>query len=152
MTGYGHFIKQHRLRSGYRNQTEFAKKTGISTATVSRIESEIQRPSPETLKTYAKYLTTTSYVELMVTCGYWDEAELLEDPKKEDKTISYIKEKDDTQEESSAIELLGKINLSHKDLLKEFELVIDGQRLTEAEAKLVISFIRTNRQMKNDND
>jgi transcriptional regulator with XRE-family HTH domain len=75
---YGKFIEHHRVASGFKSQRRLAEKTGISSATISRIEAGIQRPEPETLKTLAKYLHSTSLVELMVVCGYWDEDELLE--------------------------------------------------------------------------
>ncbi|WP_019536550.1 helix-turn-helix domain-containing protein [Paenibacillus ginsengihumi] len=77
-SGFGKFIERHRIASGYKSQRRLADKTGISSATISRIEAEIQKPEPETLKILAKHLHTTSLVELMVVCGYWDEDELLE--------------------------------------------------------------------------
>jgi transcriptional regulator with XRE-family HTH domain len=79
MEGYGEFIRKHRIASGYKSQRRLADKCGISSATISRIEKEIQKPEARTLKTLAQYLETTSYVELMVVCGYWDKDELLDD-------------------------------------------------------------------------
>lgn len=74
----GKFIAYHRVKSGFKSQRQLADKTGISSATISRIESGIQRPNVETLKVLSQHLHTTSLVELMVVCGYWDEDELLE--------------------------------------------------------------------------
>lgn len=75
---FGKFIAYHRVKSGFRSQRQLAEKTGISSATISRIESGIQRPNADTLKVLAQHLHSTSLVELMVVCGYWDEDELLE--------------------------------------------------------------------------
>jgi len=74
----GKFIAYHRVKSGFKSQRQLAEKTGISSATISRIEAGIQRPNAETLKVLAQHLHTTSLVELMVVCGYWDEDDLLE--------------------------------------------------------------------------
>jgi transcriptional regulator with XRE-family HTH domain len=67
---YGEFIKKHRLLSGYKRQNQLANATGISTATISRIENEIQIPEVRTLKTLSFYLHTTTLKELMDACGY----------------------------------------------------------------------------------
>ncbi|MBB6675962.1 helix-turn-helix domain-containing protein [Cohnella lubricantis] len=75
---YGAFIKHHRLASGYKSQRRLADATGISAATISRMEDGLNRPTPETLKELSKVLDTTSYTELMVVCGYWDKDELLD--------------------------------------------------------------------------
>lgn len=153
MVGYGEFIKRHRLASGYKSQRRLAEKSGISAATISRIESEIQLPEVRTLQTLAHYLETTTYVELMVVCGYWDKDELLDD---EDSTVYEIeKNKDKSVREDSTDydtskngkELIKKIDLSDEDLLKEFNLELDGRSLTEEEARGIIAYIRSLRQM-----
>lgn len=56
----------------------FAEAIGILVAMISRIEAEIQKPEPDTLKVFAKHLHTILLVELMVVCGYWGEDELFE--------------------------------------------------------------------------
>lgn len=90
---YGQFIRHHRLASGYKSMRSLADATGVSEATISRAESEISKPTPETVKALAKKLHTTSLVELMVVCGYWDEEELLE-PIQEIKESSVPNEKE----------------------------------------------------------
>jgi transcriptional regulator with XRE-family HTH domain len=113
MEGYGEFIKKHRIASGYKVLRRLADKSGISAATISRIENEIQKPEIRTLKTLAQYLETTSYVELMVVCGYWDKDELLEDVNEdpnEVNEINYI----NTENEKEFIE---HIDMSDEDLL-----------------------------------
>ncbi|WP_165921189.1 helix-turn-helix domain-containing protein [Paenibacillus albiflavus] len=68
--GYGEFIKQHRLESGFKSQRQLADITGISSATLSRIEAEVQRPHIETLGILANHLHTTNLRELMDVSGY----------------------------------------------------------------------------------
>lgn len=150
--GYGEFIKRHRIASGFKSQRKLAEKTGISSATISRIESEIQKPEFETLKILAEYLETTTLVELMVRCGYWGEEDLLED---HDLSSQYLvvksqkKHKENTSSsDRNEDDFISKINLSDDDLLKQFDLKIDGESLTEEEAKGIIAYVRSLRQMK----
>jgi transcriptional regulator with XRE-family HTH domain len=69
----GEFIARHRKLSGFSSQRQLADKSGISSATISRIEKNIQKPNVETLKSLSKYLKSTSYKELMLSAGYWTE-------------------------------------------------------------------------------
>ncbi|MBU8567601.1 helix-turn-helix transcriptional regulator [Virgibacillus pantothenticus] len=89
----GKFIAEHRKESGFKSQRQLAEKSGISAATISRIESNTQRPNPETLKTLSRYLKTTSYQELMIIAGYWEENDGT------NKEISDIYENEHTKEE-----------------------------------------------------
>lgn len=164
--GYGEFIKKHRIESGFKSQRRLADKTGISSATISRIESEIQKPEVETLKTLADYLETTSLVELMVKCGYWNEEELLESNTQSGKSnelismylakqsgASMVQEvgrvnRSESSTDSNEDEFINKINLSDEALLKQFDLKVDGESLTEEETKGIIAYIRSLRQMK----
>ncbi|MBT2647223.1 helix-turn-helix transcriptional regulator [Bacillus sp. ISL-34] len=148
--GYGEFIKRNRIASGFTKQVQLAEKSGITAATISRIEKEIQKPSMETLKELARFLTSTSYVELMVACGYWDEEELLEGPYvisddkplilKEDSSEYVSKSKKPTPVEDDFIE---NIDLSDEELLKQFNIQIDGMNLTEDETKGIIAYVRS---------
>lgn len=139
MKNYGEFIKHHRLASGFKTQRKFAEVTGVSAATISRIEDNKHRPAPETIQAFANHLKSTSLVELMVVCGYWDEENL-------------NGEKTDTKENSDSFanerEFVEKIDLSDQELLRQFKLVVDGRELTPDEAKSVIAFVRVQRQMK----
>lgn len=146
--GYGEFIKKHRLLSGYKSQRRFAEKTGISPATISRIESEIQKPEVETLKAMAEYLDTTTLVELMVVCGYWGEEELLEGSNQNVKTpAAALKEDSGSYSKSNEEEFINSIDLSDEEVLGQFDLKIDGRSLTESEAKGIIAYIRSLRSM-----
>jgi transcriptional regulator with XRE-family HTH domain len=73
--GYGEFIKRNRIASGFTRQVQLADKSGITPATISRIEKELQKPSVETLRELAPFLTSTTYAELMVVCGYGEKEE-----------------------------------------------------------------------------
>lgn len=68
----GNFIKHHRIASGFHSQRQLAEKSGISSATISRVESELQKPNIETLKTLSRFLKTTSLFDLMVVAEYWE--------------------------------------------------------------------------------
>ncbi|MDF1997616.1 helix-turn-helix domain-containing protein [Peribacillus frigoritolerans] len=147
--GYGEFIKRNRIASGFTKQVQLAEKSGITAATISRIEKEIQKPSMETLKELARFLTSTSYVELMVACGYWDKEELLEEtyvfddkaPRvKEDSPVYVSKSKKPSPVEDDFIE---NIDLSDEELLKQFNFQIDGMNLTEDETKGIIAYVRS---------
>ncbi|MEJ9151055.1 helix-turn-helix transcriptional regulator [Bacillus smithii] len=146
---YGEFIKKHRILSGYKSQRQLAEKTGISSATISRIENEIQKPEVETLKQLAPYLTSTSLVELMVVCGYWDEDELLEEKSTGKELIGEYLNKQKETPASNEEEFIGKIDLSDEEILEQFDLQIDGRSLTEEETKGIIAYVRSLRQMKN---
>ncbi|MBS4188670.1 helix-turn-helix transcriptional regulator [Bacillus sp. FJAT-49705] len=140
---FGEFIAQHRKLSGFKSQRQLAEKSGVSSATISRIESEIQKPEVDTLKSLASHLTSTSFVELMVVCGYWDKEELLEDNLTVQESIeTYVSAKDSSEEE-----FVEKIDLTDEDLLKQFDLRIDGRSLTKGEAKGIIAYVRSLRQM-----
>jgi len=152
MIGYGDFIKKHRLASGFKSQRRLAEKTGISPATISRIESEIQLPEIRTLQTLSHYLETTSYVELMVVCGYWDEDELLEDlSAKENSNDQFVAEENNSyshkKSPSNEEDFIESIDLTDEELAKQFDLRIDGQKLTEDETKGIIAYIRSLRQI-----
>mgnify|MGYP001248588970 CR=1 FL=1 len=66
----GEFVALHRKKSGFTSQRKLADESGISSATISRIEKNLQKPSPDTLRTLALSLGSTSYRELMIQSGY----------------------------------------------------------------------------------
>lgn len=140
METYGDFIKRHRILSGYKSQRRLAEKSGISNATISRIEANLHLPEVETLKQLAPYLTSTSLVELMVVCGYWDEDELLEDLNEGQNKSKYINTKNERG-------FLHDIDLSDEELLKRFDIKIDGKSLSKEEAQGIIAYVRSLRQM-----
>lgn len=147
--GYGDFIKKHRIASGYKSQRALAEKSGISNASISRMEQELHKPEKRTVQTLAEYLPSTSYVELMVVCGYWSEDELLEDIVKDPeppKPATRIEIKETPT--PFAEELVKSLDLSDEELLKQFDLKIDGQHLTKEETQGIIAYIRSLRQMQ----
>lgn len=154
MDGYGEFIKKHRLASGYKSRRQLAEKSGISAATISRIEREIQKPETRTLKNLAPYLESTSYVELMVVCGYWDEEELLEPINGKELVGEYNKvheEKKSVSEKTPSKnekEFIDGLELSDEKLLEQFNLKLDGKKLSEDEARGIIAYLRSLRSIE----
>jgi len=67
----GKYIRELRLKAGYKTQKDLSVASGISQTTLSRVEGEIQKPFPDTLMTLSKYLQV-SYAELMMKAGYFD--------------------------------------------------------------------------------
>lgn len=68
---FGEFLKEIRIRYGYKTQKQLADISGISQTTLSRIEAGTQRPQPETLRVLAEYLRPYTYGELMEQAGYF---------------------------------------------------------------------------------
>jgi transcriptional regulator with XRE-family HTH domain len=121
--GYGEFIKKHRLLSGHKTQRKLALATGISHATIARIEKEIQVPEVRTLKTLSIYLTSTTYKDLMEVCGY-DVDDII----------------DKTKEMS--------IDILDVSLNENINLSIDGKVLTVEELMFVAENVRMLRKFK----
>ncbi|MBT2641709.1 helix-turn-helix transcriptional regulator [Bacillus sp. ISL-41] len=67
---YGEFLKHHRLTSGYATQKVLAEKAGLSTATISKIESNYQCPEPRTIQLLSEHLHSTNFEELMKAFDY----------------------------------------------------------------------------------
>ncbi|MCM3783709.1 helix-turn-helix domain-containing protein [Neobacillus mesonae] len=66
----GDLIRAERIKEGFTTQKMFADKTGVSPATLSRIEKNTQKPNPETLMLFSKHLPNLTYADLMKTAGY----------------------------------------------------------------------------------
>jgi transcriptional regulator with XRE-family HTH domain len=140
--GYGEFIKRHRLASGFKSQRQLADKIGINNATISRIEAGTQQPEVKTLQILSNVLETTNFMELMMVCGYWSEEDLLED------NPIFLNHKDQNEQYSNELELVKDIHLDDEELLKQFDIKIDGRSLSEEEALYIIACVRSLRQMK----
>lgn len=67
----GKIIKRLRIQAGYDSLGELYRASGVPISTLSRIESDTQKPQPETLKKLAPYLNV-SQEELMTAAGYLD--------------------------------------------------------------------------------
>jgi transcriptional regulator with XRE-family HTH domain len=120
LQGYGEFIKKHRTLNGYKSQRKFAKITGISHATISRIESEVQQPERRTLQALATYLRTTTLSELMGVCSYGESY-------KGDRSI---------------------IDFVDGNILDKFDIKVNGESLTNDELMGIVAFVKTVREMK----
>ncbi len=68
----GKIIKHLRIQAGYKSLGELHRESGVPISTLSRIESGIQKPQPETLTRLAPYLNV-SQEKLMAAAGYLDE-------------------------------------------------------------------------------
>lgn len=67
----GVVIARARIKAGYKSQRKLSEASGISNATISRIEAGTQRPDPETLRLLS-YVLDVPYEELMQAAGYID--------------------------------------------------------------------------------
>lgn len=74
---FGIFLAKMREKSGFKSQRQLTLVSGISSATLSRIEAGTQRPQPDTLKTLSKHLKDVTYEELMKKAGYFEVLELM---------------------------------------------------------------------------
>lgn len=138
---FGDFLRRLRKSKGFKSQKEFSEATGVSQASISRIEDNSQTPTPDTLKVFSKVLNF-SYADLMVKAGYWDEGDLLGD---------YAEYKEDNKrllKEDVASYFVGSLALDDEKLLDKFQLTLDGKPLTEEEAKGIIAYLRSLRSLK----
>lgn len=69
---FGEFIESLRISSGFKSKRSFAEASGISPATISRIEAGIQDPAPNTIAILAKHLKGYSQEELQAAAGWMD--------------------------------------------------------------------------------
>lgn len=138
---FGEYLKKIRTSKEI-SINKLSSMSGISNAQISRIENGVRGvPKPETIEKLAKALNT-SYVEMMVVAGYWDEEELLE-------PIGDSREIKETPNKYEK-EFVESLELSDDKLLKQFKLKLDGKKLTEAEAKGVIAYLRSLRSIDNE--
>ncbi|CAM4272357.1 helix-turn-helix domain-containing protein [Paenibacillus xylanexedens] len=68
----GDVIKEARIQNGFKTMKDLSIVSGVSPATLSRIEKNTQDPSPETLMKISKHLNNITYGELMKVAGYLD--------------------------------------------------------------------------------
>ena len=153
---YGEFIKAHRIKSGYGSQRKLAEKMNVSNSTIAKIEKEVHKPDAKTLKEMSKYLTSTSLVELMVVCGYWDEEDLLEElpssaleilggeQYKDSRSLNKSFETIETNEDK----FIEDLDLANEELYKKYDIKIDGEKISKEEADMFIASIRALRSMR----
>lgn len=68
---FGSYLTSLRISAGYESQRQLAIQAKVSPATISRIESGMQRAEPETLEKLAPLLGVT-HEELLSQSGYLD--------------------------------------------------------------------------------
>lgn len=64
-------------------------------------------------------------------------------------TTEYLLGKSESSE-SPESEFMRRLELSDPDSMEDFNLFLDGKQLTRDEARIVIAFLRTNRQLKEE--
>jgi len=81
-------IKRLRLKAGFDSLGELSRVSDVTVATLSRIESGIQTPSPKTLKKLAPFLNV-NHENLMMAAGYLNDndEDLVPTPKEEHLTF-----------------------------------------------------------------
>lgn len=67
---FAEWFKMMRIQSGYKTQKDLADMSGVSRATISRVEAGLQKPDPDTLTNVSVFMTATTYEELMLKAGY----------------------------------------------------------------------------------
>lgn len=112
---FGLWLSKRRESCRYASQRQLALKSGVSPATISRIESGIQKAEPDTLARLAPYLSI-SHEELMAIAGYIDirDVERIVDPAPKDL----------------------------EEFLKESNIEYDGAPLSEEEKESVLGFLK----------
>lgn len=138
LKGFGAFIREHRLKSGFKSQAKLSEVTGITPATISRIEKEVQTPSAETIDVLAQYLTTTTRGELMYVCGHWSSENEEENKRTSAEAVQKFK-KDFNQ-------------MTDEELLEHFSYVSNGKELNEKQARYFLRNLRNLVENLNDLD
>lgn len=120
MITQGAIIKELRMKKGW-SQDDLAERMGMNRVNISNYETgKIKSVPSETLKKFADVFG--------VSADY-----LLGKTENSDKPKS---------------EFMQRLELSDDELMNQFTLVLDGKQLTEEEAKFVITYLRTSRQIK----
>ncbi|UCZ53715.1 LexA family transcriptional regulator [Bacillus shivajii] len=136
---FGKLIAKLRKESGYDSQRKFATVTGVSNASIAKIENGTQKARPDTLKAFSKHLTDITYADLMEMSGY------LEGSIKQEKHDKYSKYEFISMIEELTIDLIKKMSKDDKFLpfveakLKELEEV-GGNRDVVKNASSFIKF------------
>jgi transcriptional regulator with XRE-family HTH domain len=114
---FGVYLSKLREKSGFKTKSELAKASGISIATISRIESGIQRANPETLKALAEHLKGVVYEDLLEKLNY------IEAKEKESNTSPQIKNLAITLQRARNAEKLSDEDLDY--IVEQVERLID---------------------------
>ncbi|MCY9708658.1 helix-turn-helix domain-containing protein [Paenibacillus alvei] len=126
----GDFIKDARLASGYNTKKEFSLVTGVSPATLTRIENNTQTPTPDTLLKLSKHLKSVTYGELMKVANYFDGlkeehevylVDFMNENEELDELIDLYRRNDyDIDSKKNIVEELNKIIMGYSPKLKEY--------------------------------
>jgi transcriptional regulator with XRE-family HTH domain len=108
---FGVYLAKLREKSGYKSQRSLAIDAGISPATLSRIESGTQKPTPETLKSLSRFLREVTYEELLEKAGILDDATFASNKKE--------KPSDFTEQDRRVLEEMKKYPVFFNDLASD---------------------------------
>lgn len=118
----GKRIKELRDKKGW-SQDTLGERVGMNRANVSNYERDRNKDIPsETLKKFADVFGVTT---------------------------DYLLGKSESSE-SPETEFMTRLELSDPNSMEDFTLFLDGKQLTREEARTIIAFLRTNRQMKDE--
>lgn len=96
---FGDYFRKLRKANGFKWQKDLAEASGVSQTTISRIEDNSQKPTPDTLRSLSKTLNVP-YDDLMIYSGNWGEDELSSADSYEhairEKDSFLLKDKDDS--------------------------------------------------------
>lgn len=120
MSTLGKRIKKLRERRKL-TQVDAAKVFGLTNTQLSRYESDVHSPDPELLKRFADFYEVSSDWLLGRTNNETNEDELIRD-----------------------IDL----ELTDEEIIQKYNLTIDGEALSDEEAKAFIAFVRVKRGIK----
>lgn len=129
---FGRFLEEQRHASGFKSQRQLADKTngGVSAATISRIESNIQKPLPETIRVLSQYLKSTSYKEMMDKAGYIEE-ELLSPI--EQNSVNDIEKKERARHARNLRDA--------RKFLEQADVMFDGVPMSEEDKKQILGYM-----------
>lgn len=124
---FGKELFRLRIEAGYYSQLKFAKAVGISSSSISRIESGKQKIEPDTLKKIAPFLSK-SYEELMELAGYLNlsGSKNISDPNEPDFFTGSLSEK-----ERELIKRFRKLSADNRqtvwNLITSLEIIAQGR-------------------------
>lgn len=134
----GDFLRKMRKKRGIKNQKEFSKLTGISQATISRLEAGTQKPTFETLSAISKVLNIsiqefTPYIEVGTN--------------REENEELVIKKNVTSKKKLIKEHYRQTLNLDDYDTIKKFDFAINGESLTLEEYQGMIAFVHSLRYL-----
>jgi transcriptional regulator with XRE-family HTH domain len=113
---FGTYLAELRVCKGFENQKDLADVSGVSTATISRIESGLQKASINVIRKIAPHLKT-SIQEMVERSGYLDETDdlLINELNDEEKDLINRFRKLTPFNKQTVLVLIGQLELQGKE-------------------------------------